>query len=71
MPLLMAEVENDNVCSELRKFFANVKVTTLNKPDKQDPKKPPNGWGFRGTGRRERETPGTITEARDALWKTN
>ena len=28
MPLVMAEVENDNMCSELRKFFANVKVTT-------------------------------------------
>jgi hypothetical protein len=34
-------------------------------------KKNPNGWGFRGTCRRERETPGTTTEARDALWKTN
>jgi hypothetical protein len=40
MPLLMNEVENDNMCSELRKFFANVKVTTLNKPDKQDPTAP-------------------------------
>ena len=34
-------------------------------------KKNPNGWGFRGTCRRERETPGTTTEARDALWKTS
>ncbi len=40
MPLLMAEVENDNMCSELRRLFANVKVTTLNKPDKQDPTAP-------------------------------
>ena len=33
MPLLMNEIENDNMCSELRMFLANVKVTTLNKPD--------------------------------------
>jgi hypothetical protein len=30
MPLLMEQIENDYMCSELRKFFANVKVTTLN-----------------------------------------
>jgi len=29
MPLLMEQIENDYMCSELRKFFANVKVTTL------------------------------------------
>jgi hypothetical protein len=39
MPLLMEEIENDSMCtgSELRKAYANVKVTTLDKPDKQDP----------------------------------
>jgi hypothetical protein len=37
LPLLMREIENDNMCSELRQYYANVRVTTLNKPDKQDP----------------------------------
>ena len=50
MPLLMAEIENDNMCSELRNFFANVKVTTLNKPDKQDPTAPPKDFRPIGSG---------------------
>jgi hypothetical protein len=37
LPLLMREIENDNMCSELRQYYANVRVTTLDKPDKQDP----------------------------------
>jgi hypothetical protein len=42
IPLLMEQIESDSMCSELTKFFANVKVTTrtLNKPDKQDPMAP-------------------------------
>ncbi len=51
MPLLMDQIENDHMCSELRKFFANVKVTTLNKPDKQDPTAP--GKDFRPIGSSE------------------
>jgi len=50
MPLLMAEIENDNMCSELRQFFANVKVATLNKPDKQDPTAPPKDFRPIGSG---------------------
>ena len=50
LPLLMEEIENDNMCSELRKFFANVKVTTLNKPDKQDPTAPPKDFRPIGSG---------------------
>ena len=52
MPLVMAEVENDNMCSELRKCFANVnlKVTTLNKPDKQDPTAPAKDFRPIGSG---------------------
>jgi hypothetical protein len=52
MPLLMEEIENDNMCSasELRKFYANVKVTTLNKPDKQDPTAPPRDMRPTGSG---------------------
>jgi hypothetical protein len=50
MPLVMAEVENDNMCRELRKFFANVKVTTLNKPDKQDPTAPAKDFRPIGSG---------------------
>ena len=50
MPLLMKEVEDDNMCSELRQFFANVKVTTLNKPDKQDPTAPAKDFRPIGSG---------------------
>jgi hypothetical protein len=50
MPLLMEQIENDNMCSELRKFFANVKVTTLNKPDKQDPTAPVTDFRPIGSG---------------------
>ena len=52
MPLLMNEIENDNMCSELRMFLANVKVTTLNKPDKpeQDPTAPPKDFRPIGSG---------------------
>ena len=50
MPLLMNEIENDNMCSEPTKFFANVKVTTLNKPDKQDPTAPPKDFRPIGSG---------------------
>ena len=50
MPLLMNEIESDNMCSELRMFLANVKVTTLNKPDKQDPTAPPKDFRPTGSG---------------------
>ena len=50
MPLLMEQIENDNMCSELRKYYANVKVTTLNKPDKQDPTAPPTDFRPIGSG---------------------
>ena len=38
------------MCSELRKLYANVKVTTLNKPDKQDPTAPPTDFRPIGSG---------------------
>jgi hypothetical protein len=50
MPLLLDQVENDNMCEELRKFYANVKVTTLNKPDKQDPTAPAKDFRPIGSG---------------------
>jgi hypothetical protein len=50
MPLLMEQIKNDYMCSELRKFFANVKVTTLNKPDKQDPTAPAKDFRPIGSG---------------------
>ncbi len=36
LPLLMREMENDNVCKALRKFFADVRYVTPNKVNKQD-----------------------------------
>ena len=39
--LLMSEIdsENDSVCAseELRRYFANIRVVTPNKPNRQDP----------------------------------
>ncbi len=50
MPLLMDQIENDYMCEELRKFFASVKVTTLNKPDKMDPTAPAKDFRPIGSG---------------------
>jgi hypothetical protein len=50
LPLLMREMENDNVCKALRKFFADVRYVTPNKVNKQDPTAAPTDFRPVGIG---------------------
>ena len=46
----MREIENDNVCKALRKFFADVRFVTPNKVNKQDPMAAPTDFRPVGIG---------------------
>ena len=50
LPLLMNEIENDNLCEALRQFFANVRLVTPNKVNKQDPTATPTDFRPVGIG---------------------